>query len=39
MSNHYKCSKWQAEQVASELARKGLPVIIVTLAHPLDRVT
>ena len=29
MSNHYKRSKWQAEQVAGQLAADGLPVIIV----------
>ena len=26
MSNHYKLSKWQAEEVARDLAAKGLPV-------------
>src|SRR5437588_12949101 len=35
MSNHYKRSKWQAEQVAMELARKGLPVIIVNPSAPV----
>src|ERR1043166_6842491 len=35
MSNHYKRSKWQAEQVASALARKGLPVIIVNPSAPV----
>jgi dihydroflavonol-4-reductase len=35
MSNHYKRSKWQAEQVAKELARKGLPVIIVNPTAPV----
>jgi dihydroflavonol-4-reductase len=35
MSNHYKRSKWQAEQVALELARKGLPVIIVNPSAPI----
>ena len=35
MSNHYKRSKWQAEQVATELARKGLPVIIVNPSAPV----
>ena len=35
MSNHYKRSKWQAEQVAVELARKGLPVIIVNPSAPV----
>jgi dihydroflavonol-4-reductase len=35
MTNHYKLSKWQAEQVASELARQGLPVIIVNPSAPV----
>jgi dihydroflavonol-4-reductase len=35
MTNHYKRSKWQAEQVASELARKGLPVVIVNPSAPV----
>jgi dihydroflavonol-4-reductase len=35
MSNHYKRSKWQAEQVATKLARKGLPVIIVNPSAPV----
>jgi dihydroflavonol-4-reductase len=35
MTNHYKRSKWQAEQVALELARKGLPVIIVNPSAPI----
>jgi dihydroflavonol-4-reductase len=35
MSNHYKRSKWQAEQVAVELARQGLPVIIVNPSAPV----
>ncbi|HWQ91042.1 MAG TPA: hopanoid-associated sugar epimerase [Clostridia bacterium] len=35
MSNHYKRSKWQAEQVAVELARKGLPVVIVNPSAPI----
>jgi len=35
MSNHYKRSKWQAEQVAIELARKGLPVVIVNPSAPI----
>ncbi len=35
MSNHYKRSKWQAEQVARELARQGLPVIIVNPSAPV----
>ena len=35
MSNHYKRSKWQAETVAVELARKGLPVVIVNPTAPV----
>ncbi len=35
MSNHYKISKWQAEQVARELAAKGSPVIIVNPSAPV----
>jgi dihydroflavonol-4-reductase len=35
MSNHYKRSKWQAEQVALQLAGKGLPVIIVNPSAPV----
>src|SRR5262245_20881747 len=35
MSNHYKRSKWQAEQVAVELARKGMPVVIVNPSAPI----
>jgi dihydroflavonol-4-reductase len=35
MSNHYKRSKWQAEQVALELARRGLPVVIVNPSAPV----
>lgn len=35
MSNHYKLSKWQAEQVARELAEKGLPVVIVNPSAPV----
>ena len=35
MSNHYKRSKWQAEQVVIELAGKGLPVIIVNPSAPV----
>jgi dihydroflavonol-4-reductase len=35
MTNHYKRSKWQAEQVAAQLARKGLPVIIVNPSAPV----
>ncbi|MGV3771514.1 MAG: hopanoid-associated sugar epimerase [Verrucomicrobiales bacterium] len=35
MTNHYKSSKWQAEQVALELARKGLPIVIVNPSAPV----
>lgn len=35
MSNHYKKSKWLAEQVARELADKGLPVVIVNPSAPI----
>jgi dihydroflavonol-4-reductase len=35
MSNHYKLSKWQAEDVAVELAREGAPIIIVNPAAPV----
>jgi len=33
--NHYKRSKWQAEQVALELARRGLPVVVVNPTAPV----
>src|SRR5438105_6525946 len=35
MSNHYKRSKWQAEQVALKLAAKGLPIVIVNPTAPV----
>ena len=35
MSNHYKRSKWQAEEVARELAGRGLPVVIVNPSAPI----
>jgi dihydroflavonol-4-reductase len=35
MSNHYKRSKWQAEEVAMQLARKGLPVVVVNPSAPI----
>jgi dihydroflavonol-4-reductase len=35
MSNHYKRSKWQAEQVALHLARQGLPIVIVNPTAPV----
>ena len=34
MSNHYKRSKWQAEQVALELAKKN-PIVIVNPSAPV----
>jgi dihydroflavonol-4-reductase len=35
MHNHYKRSKWQAEQVALELAHNGAPVVIVNPSAPV----
>ena len=35
LTNHYKRSKWQAEQVAAEFARRGFPVIIVNPSAPI----
>jgi dihydroflavonol-4-reductase len=35
MTNHYKRSKWQAEQVALDLARKGFPIAIVNPSAPV----
>ncbi len=35
MTNHYKRSKWQAEQVAVQLAEKGLPIVIVNPTAPV----
>ena len=35
MTNHYKRSKFQAEQVALELAQKGLPIVIVNPSAPV----
>jgi len=35
MENHYKRSKWQAEQLATRSARDGLPVIIVNPSAPV----
>jgi dihydroflavonol-4-reductase len=35
MTNHYKRSKWRAEQVAQELAGKGAPVVIVNPSAPV----
>src|SRR6266853_1600261 len=35
MTSHYKRSKWQAEQVATQLARSGLPIVIVNPSAPV----
>jgi dihydroflavonol-4-reductase len=35
MTNPYKHSKWQAEQVALQLAKRGLPIIIVNPSAPV----
>src|SRR4029453_3304784 len=35
MNNHYKRSKWQAEQLALTLATQGLPVIVVNPSAPV----
>jgi dihydroflavonol-4-reductase len=35
MSNHYKLSKWRAEQVALQLAGKGLPIVMVNPTAPV----
>jgi dihydroflavonol-4-reductase len=35
MTNHYKRSKWRAEQAALELASKGAPVVIVNPSAPV----
>ena len=35
MSNHYKRSKWQGEQVALQLAREGKPIILVHPSAPI----
>lgn len=35
MTNHYKRSKWQAEQVALDLAHRGLPIVIVNPSAPV----
>ncbi len=35
MTNHYKRSKWQAEQVARELHGQGAPVVIVNPSAPV----
>jgi len=35
MSNHYKRSKWQAEEIAVQLVRKSLPIVIVNPTAPV----
>lgn len=35
MTNPYKLSKWQGEQVALDLAAKGLPIVIVNPSAPV----
>jgi len=35
MTNHYKRSKWQAEQIALEMAQRGLPIVIVNPTAPV----
>src|SRR5581483_6985542 len=35
MSNHYKLSKWRAEQAARELTAQGAPVVIVNPSAPV----
>lgn len=35
MSNHYKLSKWRAEQIARDFAQRGRPVIIVNPSAPV----
>ena len=35
MSNHYKLSKWRAEQEALACAQKGMPVVIVNPSAPV----
>ncbi len=35
MSNHYKRSKWQAEQVARQLTAHGAPVVVVNPTAPI----
>jgi dihydroflavonol-4-reductase len=35
MSNHYKMSKWRAEEIAKNLAGKGLPIVIVNPTAPV----
>ena len=35
LTNHYKCSKWQAECLAVKLVKNGLPIIIVNPTAPV----
>lgn len=35
MTNHYKLSKWKAEQVALDLAHRGSPVVVVNPSAPV----
>jgi dihydroflavonol-4-reductase len=35
LKNHYKISKWRAEKIAFELARRGLPIVIVNPSAPI----
>ena len=35
LTNHYKRSKWQAEQVALEFARDGAPLVVVNPSTPI----
>jgi dihydroflavonol-4-reductase len=35
LTNHYLCSKWQAECLAVQLAKNGLPIIIVNPTAPI----
>ena len=35
MTNHYKRSKWQAEQIAAKLALQGNPIVIVNPTAPV----
>jgi len=35
LTNHYKCSKWQAECLAMKLVKNGLPVVIVNPTAPV----
>ena len=35
LTNHYKRSKWQAEEIAVKLSRKGLPIVIVNPSAPV----